>query len=146
MHATQKAICPTLHIPKLHGLLGDSPFSVCSGHRNSQKSRGLGAWHWFSTWSNLQKEQLQRKPSLSTQVENDQQNSTLLRHLQKSYHARWGRTWADAEVPPPLSLDKPALALTQQHNDYSDHMGMQIPTSLRSKPLSDTEREEEKTW
>lgn len=88
----------------------------------------------------FQKEQLQSKPSLPTQAENNRQKSTLLRHVQWSEHARWGRTWADAEVPPTLSLDKPALALTQQHNDYSDHMGVQSLTSLRSKPLSDTER------
>lgn len=36
IHTIQKAVCPVLHIPKLHGLLGDSPFSVCSGHGNCQ--------------------------------------------------------------------------------------------------------------
>lgn len=50
-----------------------------------------------------------------------------------------------AENPPTLTLDKPELALTQQHDVYSDPMGMQSLTSLRPKPPSDTEREEEKT-
>lgn len=78
----------------------------------------------------------------STQTQNDGQNPTLLRHLLRLEHARWGRIPADAEVSPTLSLDKSALALTQQHNDYSDHMGMQSLTSLRFKSLSDAEREE----
>lgn len=38
MLATQKAVCPALHIPKLHAIFGDSSFSVCRGHRNSQKA------------------------------------------------------------------------------------------------------------
>ena len=53
MHTIQKAVCPTLRIPILHGLFGVSPFSVRSGHGNSQKSGGSGAWHWSTTWSHF---------------------------------------------------------------------------------------------
>lgn len=51
IHTIQKAVCPVLHIPKLHGLLGDSPFSVCSGHGNCQTQENREPDTRSTTWS-----------------------------------------------------------------------------------------------
>lgn len=103
IHTIQKAVCPVLHIPKLHGLLGDSPFSVCSGHGNCQIQENREPDTRSQLGLPFPERTTAKESILSYTVREQQAKMGTPKRCRRSEHVRWWRTWADAKVPPTQS-------------------------------------------